>query len=434
VLVRAARQAWLIWGTAVVVYLAAVFHRGSLGVASLDATRRFGVGPAALGTFTVLQLLVYASMQVPTGLLVDRFGPRKVLTAAALLMGLGQVLFAVASSYPLGLLARAVLGFGDAMTFISLLRLASAHFPARRYALVVSLTAALGGLGNLIATVPLSLLLRESGWTPTFLITGLVTFAYALVTLRLRDTPSGPAPRAPAARVGDVARSVVSTWRVPASRLGFWVHFATMATPAVLSLLWGYPYLVEAQGLSSSVASSVLGVMVFVTIVSGPLIGFVIGPRPELRMILVAGFLVLAVGTWALLLLWPGHMPVVLLGVAFGLLSLGLPLSAIGFSIARDYNPLCRVGTASGVVNVGGFFATTIAAFGIGLVLDLGFPFRIALLVPATLMALGIWRTAVWWRRARAEVFAAEARGETVPVQIRQRRWDSSPSEAKLSA
>lgn len=423
---RAGRQAWLVWGLAVVVYMAAAFHRGSLGVASIEATQRFGVGPAALGTFTVLQLLVYATMQVPTGLLVDRFGPRKVLTAAAVLMGLGQVAFALVTSYPLGLIARAVLGFGDAMTFISLLRLASAHFLARSYSLVVSLTAALGGLGNLAATVPLTLLLDKAGWTATFLITGLVTAGYALVALRLRDTPEGPAPRHEAAKWRDVARNVRTAWRVPATRLGFWVHFATMAPPAVFSLLWGFPYLVTAQGLADQTASSVLGVMVITTIVSGPLIGAVIGQRPELRMPLIAWFLVLAVGLWAFLLLWPGHMPVALLTVAFGLMSLGLPLSAVGFSIARDYNPLHRVGTASGVVNVGGFLATTLGAFGIGLALDFGASFRIALLVPVALMVLGMWRSALWWRRARAEVFAAEARGEDVPVRIRHRRWDSA--------
>ncbi|MEV4320223.1 MFS transporter [Actinocrispum sp. NPDC049592] len=414
------------WGMAVVVYMAAVFHRGSLGVASLEATNRFGVGPAALGTFTVLQLLVYAAMQVPTGLLVDRFGPRKILTAAAVLMGLGQVLFAVATSYPLGLLARAVLGFGDAMTFISLLRLASAHFPARRYSLVVSITAALGGLGNLVATVPLTLLLGKIGWVPTFLITGVVTACYALVASRLKDTPTGPAPRAERVHVREVARSVRTAWRVPATRLGFWVHFGTMAAPAVMTLLWGFPYLVAGRGLSHEVASSVLGVMVLVTIVSGPMIGALIGPRPEVRMLLVAGFLVFQVAVWTVLLLWDG-MPVALLTVAFGLLSLGLPLSAIGFSIARDYNPLHRVGTASGVVNVGGFFATTLSALGIGLLLGWTGSYRIALLVPAVLILIGFWRTGVWWRRARAEVFAAEARGEEVPVRIRPRRWDADP-------
>jgi cyanate permease len=170
------------------------------------------------------------------------------------------------------------------------------------------------------------------------------------------------------------------------------------------------------------VASSVLGVMVIVTIISGPLIGAVIGRRPSLRMILIAWYLVVAVGLWAVLLFSP--LSPVLLGVVFGVLALGLPLSAIGFSIARDYNPLSRVGTASGVVNVGGFLATTIAALGIGLVLDITGSFTYAMITPGALTALGIWRTAIWWRRARAEVFAAQARGEEVPVRITQRRWD----------
>jgi MFS family permease len=429
--VRAANKAWLMWAMAVVVYVAAAFHRGSLAVASLEATHRFGVGPAALGTFTVLQLLVYASMQVPTGLLVDRFGPRKTLFMAALLMGTGQVLFALATSYPLGLIARAVLGFGDAMTFISLLRLTSAYFSARQYSLVVSFTAALGGLGSLASTVPLTALLNSAGWTTTFLIAGLVTAGYALVALRLRDTPNGPAPRVEPAKLRTVARSVVHAWQVPGTRLGFWVHFATMQAPAVLSLLWGFPYLIGAHGLSEQAASSVLGVMVIVAIVSGPLVGVVIGSRPELRMPLVAGYLVLAVLLWTALLLLP--MSTVLLSVVFGLLALGLPLSAIGFSIARDYNPISRVGTASGVVNVGGFLATTIAAFGIGLLLDMTGSFALALLIPAALMALGVWRTVVWWRRARAAIFAAEARGEDVPVRIRQRRWDASAAATAAS-
>jgi cyanate permease len=303
-----------------------------------------------------------------------------------------------------------------------LLRLTSAYFSARQYSLVVSFTAALGGLGSLASTVPLTALLNSAGWTTTFLIAGLVTAGYGFVALRLRDTPEGPAPRAEPAKLRTVVRSVVHAWQVPGTRLGFWVHFATMQAPAVLSLLWGFPYLVGAHGLSEQAASSVLGVMVIVAVVSGPLVGVVIGRRPELRMPMVAGYLVLAALLWTALLLLP--MPTVLLTVVFGLLALGLPLSAIGFSIARDYNPIRRVGTASGVVNAGGFMATTIAAFGIGLTLDLTGSFVPALLIPAALMTLGIWRTAVWWRRARAAIFAAEARGEDVPVRIRQRRWD----------
>ncbi|PRY42551.1 MFS transporter [Umezawaea tangerina] len=432
---RATKQAWLIWTTAIVIYIAALFHRTSLGVAGLEASERFGVGPAALGTFTVLQIGLYALMQIPTGLLVDRFGPRRVLTAAALLMGTGQVLFAVADSYPLGLLARGVLGIGDAMTWVSVLRLAAAHFPARRFPVIVAISAALGGVGNLAATVPLTLLLGGAGWTWTFLIAGFATAAYAAVAFaRLRDVPAGVVvPVLPPQSPRVVLRKVATAWSVPGTRLGFWTHFSTMSTPAVLGLLWGFPYLVEAQGMSRSAASSALSLLVLGAVASGPLLGSVISRKPELRMPIAGWFLAGALVVWTVLLAWPGGVvpaPVVL--TAFVVLSLGGPISGIAFALARDYNPMHRVSTATGVVNVGGFAAVTGSALAVGVLLDVfdGLPpaqaYRIAFLSLAAMLVLGVWRTAVWWRRARTAVFEAEARGEDVPVQLRRRRWDAS--------
>lgn len=428
----------IIWVTAVLVYLAAVFHRTSLGVASLEASQRFGLGPAALGTFTVLQIGVYALMQVPTGMLVDRYGARRVLTVAAALMGLGQLLFAFATSYPLGLLARAVLGVGDAMTFVSVLRLVAAHFPARRYAALAAITAALGALGNLLSTVPLSLLLDSIGWTTTFAVAGAVTALYSVVlVLRVRDNPIGAVPE-PVDRtesLGTVLAQVRYAWRTPGTRLGFWVHFSTMFAPAMLGLLWGYPYLVQAQGLGTATAGLMLSLLVVGSIVAGPVVGTVISSHPEWRTPMVVGYLVVALGVWAVLLGWPGgHVPLWLLVTGFGFLSLGGPASTIGFALARDYNPLRRVGTATGVVNVGGFVAITVSALAVGVLLDVAgsldpaVAFRLAFLSVVAVLVLGLWRTSVWWRRARAAVFDAVSRGEEVPVQIRRRAWDLAPA------
>jgi MFS family permease len=423
----------MIWAIAVLVYLAAVFHRTSLGVASIEASARFGLGPAALGTFTVLQVGLYALMQIPTGLLVDRYGPRRVLTAAAALMGLGQLLFAVAGSYPLGLLARAVLGVGDAMTFVSVLRLVAAHFPARRYAALASTTAALGALGNLISTLPLAVLLDTAGWTATFAVTGAATALYAVVlALRVRDEPGRgrtvrPEPQSLRAVLGQVRQA----WHTPGTRLGFWAHFSTMFAPAMLGLLWGFPYLVQAQGLGRHTAGLLLGVLVVGAIVGGPAIGAVISRRPACRTPLVVGYLLAALGVWAVLLGWPGgHVPTGVLTAGFAVLSIGGPASTIAFALARDYNPLRRVGTATGVVNVGGFVAITVSAMAVGLLLSIFEPlgppaaFRLALLAVVAVLLLGLWRTSVWWRRARAAVLAAAARGEDVPVRIRRRAWD----------
>lgn len=432
------RRALLIWATAVLVYLAAVFHRTSLGVASLEATERFGLGPAALGTFTVLQVGVYALMQIPTGLLVDRYGPRRVLAVAAALMGLGQLLFAFATSYPLGLLARGVLGVGDAMTFVSVLRLVAAHFPARRYAALASLTAALGALGNLTSTVPLAMLLDSAGWTTTFAVAGAVTALYSVVLiLRVRDNPIGmvPEPVDRTESLRTVLAQVSYAWRTPGTRLGFWVHFSTMFAPAMLGLLWGFPYLVRAQGMSEPAAGLMLSLLVVGAVVGGPTIGAVISRHPEWRTPMVVGYLVAALGVWAVLLGWPGgRVPAGVLVAGFALLSLGGPASTIGFALARDYNPLRRVGTATGVVNVGGFVAITVSALAVGLLLDVAGSlapadaYRIALLSVVVVLLLGLWRTSVWWRRARAAVFDAEARGEDVPVQIRRRAWDLTPA------
>ena len=141
------RGAWSVWLVGLLVYMLAVFHRSSLGVAGLAATERFDISAAQLATFTMLQLLVYAGMQIPVGLLVDRFGSRSVMLVGLLLMTVSQTGFALAESYPLALLARAGVGIGDAMTFICVLRLVSSWFPARRIPFVTQLTGTLGQLG-----------------------------------------------------------------------------------------------------------------------------------------------------------------------------------------------------------------------------------------------------------------------------------------------
>ena len=159
-------------------------------------------------------------------------------------------------------------------------------------------------------------------------------------------------------------------------------------------------------------------------------------------MALVVAYLAVASGLWIVLLAWPGgQVPVIVLAVTFGVVSLGGPASSVSFALARDYNPLPRVGTATGVVNVGGFTAVTISALAVGVVLDVAgaFPvqqaYRLALLTVLVMLLLGFWRTLVWWRRARAAVFAAQSRGEPVPVQLRPRRWDADvPTPATIAS
>jgi len=120
---RPGARAWAVWSVGLAAYIMAVLHRTSLGVAGLDAQGRFDIGAGALASFVVLQLLVYAGLQVPVGILLDRFGSLRLVVAGGLLMAGGQALMAAATGVEGAVLARVLVGAGDAMTFISVLRL-----------------------------------------------------------------------------------------------------------------------------------------------------------------------------------------------------------------------------------------------------------------------------------------------------------------------
>ncbi|MEO7126681.1 MAG: MFS transporter [Nakamurella sp.] len=429
---------WIVWGIGAGVYVLAVFHRTSLGVAGPMAEARFSLTAAQLGTFVMLQLGVYAMMQVPTGIMVDRFGPRKMLLAATMTMGLAQMAFALVNTYPLALLARGMLGCGDAMTYISVLRLVAAWFPARRYAVLMAFTGLLGSLGNLIATLPLTALLSNFGWTPTFLVAGSLSLAYGL--LLLRSATRNPLRHA-AARTANspvaghrIFAEVKNAWRVPGGRLGFWIHLTTMTGPVVFSVLWGFPYMTEGLGYSTSVASTMLLAFVLVGSVASLTIGIVVGRRPVTRTPIAVAVSVGCLIGWIVLIAWPGgHPPIGILIAIVAVLAVGGPASSVAFLLARDYNPRHRISTATGMVNVGGFAGSVVGIFLVGQILDMVDPgaaqrsvtaFRWAFASIAVLTAFGITRIITWWLRTRAEVLLADARGEDVPVRITVHRWE----------
>ncbi|MEU9045123.1 MULTISPECIES: MFS transporter [unclassified Kitasatospora] len=374
------RAAWLAWSVGVSVYVLAVIHRTSLGVAGLDAADRFGIGASALSTFSILQVLVYAAMQIPVGLLVDRFGPRRVLLLGVLLLSTGQLAFAFSSSFAPALASRAVLGCGDAMTFISVLRIAARWFPPARNPFVAQLTGLAGMGGNLVTTVVLAQALHSEGWTPTFAAIALLGVAvFALVALFLQEAPAAPVqpldrsvdrPVDQRTRPG-LRRQVLDCWREPGTRLGLWVHFTTQFPGNAFGLLWGLPYLVEAQGMSRAGAGGLLTLLVLSNMTCGFVFGRLLSASARARMPIVLTTITATALGWALVLAWPGgHPPTwLLVGIILVMGSNG-PASLVGLDYARSRNPSERLGTASGIVNMGGFIGTMITLFGIGVLLD----------------------------------------------------------------
>jgi MFS family permease len=416
------------------VYLLGLFHRTSLGVAGLEARERFGISPGQLSVFILLQLGVYSAMQIPAGILVDRFGSRRMLFAASTIMASSQIVFAIVPNYVGALAARGVLGVGDAMVFVSVLRFAAEHVSAARYPVVVAITATLGAVGNVAATLPLTLLLHHVGWTPTFLAAGLLSAADAAVVWIFGPSDDSRVQiRRTKAQVAEGLRQILKgvkyAWSVPATKLGFWIHFSCTCLMAFLSVLWGQPFLVQEQHMSQNAAASVLSIQVVVQVISSLALGTLIARRPSMRTPLALFIAVSTVVLWALILLvGRGHTPDSVVIVMFAYTALGGPASMVGFAIARDYNDRHVVGTATGTINVAGWTACVIACLIMGFALsltgtsaaDYRLGFAVALIVPA----LGITQILRWWRRTRQASLAALARGEEIPVHVNRQRWD----------
>ncbi|PRX05584.1 UNVERIFIED_ORG: nitrate/nitrite transporter NarK [Actinomadura viridilutea] len=395
---RASALAWTLWAVGVAAYVVAVLHRTSFGVAGLDAVRRFDASAGILASFTVLQLVVYAGLQVPVGLMLDRMGPRRMVAGGALLMAAGQALLASTTDIAAAVAARVLVGAGDAMTFISVLSLVTAWFPARRIPVVTQLTGLLGQIGQVLSAIPLAALLHGPGWSAAFgSAAGLGVLVGVLSLAVLRDAPPGR-ERAKAPGLTEVARNLRAAWRQPGTRLGMWTHFVSQFSATAFALMWGYPYLVSGHGMKPSAASTLLTVFVLATMVSGPYLGRLVARHPLRRSWLVLGIAALNAGAWAAVLAWPPPAPAWLLVLLVLCVALGGPGSMIGFDFARTFNPPDRQGTASGIVNMGGFFAALVTILLIGFVLDALSPgrdftpeaFRVAWAVQLPIWLVGV--------------------------------------------
>lgn len=394
-------------------YAVAVFQRASLGVAGVEAQRRFATTAAVLALFAVLQLAVYAALQIPVGVLLDRIGSRRLIAAGAFLMGIGQLVLATAHAVGLAVAGRVLVGAGDAMTFISVLRLIGVWFPPRRVPLLTQMTGILGQIGQIAAAYPLVTLLQSAGWSTSFLVAGGVGVAVAILSAAtLRNAPPGVSAAVSPLGAAQAVRRLGMAWREPGTRLGLWTHFVTQFSGTVFALLWGYPFLVVGEHRTPAEAGLLITLLVVAAMGIGPTLGHFAGRWPYRRSLPVLVIVGATVATWTVVLAWPGRAPLSLLVVLVVVLASNGPGSLMGFDYARTENETERIGSATGIVNVGGFVASLLTIALIGIVLSLrsgGGPssyslddFRLALSVQYVFWAIGLVGVLHNRRRLRA--------------------------------
>lgn len=381
---RITARALTVWAAAVLVYLAAITGRTSFGVAGVEALDRFGVDASRLAVFTAVQVGVYALAQIPVGLAIDRFGARRTMVVGALVMATGQIVLALTASYPIAILARVLIGAGDASAFLSAMRLLPAWFPLRVTPLFTQLTAGLGQIGQFISAVPFLMLLHAEGWTASFLALGsgiaLVGIAAAIA---IADVP--PAPAEPDGRTGSGGGTSSSENRAPRATVremlgivlrhpvcwqGFFTHWVGIMHQATFTLLWGMPLMTLAMGLSPAQAGGVLVVNTIAAVAAGPLMGMASARFAARRGTLTVVISVALMGMWVVFLLPDaprGLAAIIALNIGMAALS---SASSLGFDSVREAVDRRALATGTGLSNMGGFLAAMVAAQGIGVLLD----------------------------------------------------------------
>jgi len=350
---------WWVWSLAVSFLFYEYYLRVFPSVMVTELMRDFTVGAGMLGTLSSMYFYAYAPMQIPVGLLMDRYGARRLLTLASLVCGLGGLLFAAAQVLSAAELGRILMGLGSAFGFVGMTYVCSHWFEARRLALLVGVGNSIGMCGAIVGEGPLSIAVSAFGWRGS--VTVLSLFAFVLAAAIFLVVRTEPRSITEKMAVVDESRDFVGNLKQVAAKWRSWANalaalFFFMTTAAFASL-WGVPFLVQAYGYDGEVASFATSMIFVGWVVGGPVIGFWsdrLGRR--LPFLVLTSFLA---GLAMLAVIYATGLPPV--GIYALLFTVGVLSSAqlLNFCRAIEINPHYCKGTAIAFTN---FFVAVGAA------------------------------------------------------------------------
>ncbi len=359
------------WGIPALLFLIAFVHRAAPGVIAKDIMQAFNASGAIVGLLSATYFYAYAGFMVPSGLLIDGFGPRRVIAGGSAVMGLGSLAMGLAAGPALLFAGRFLVGLGATVTFIGALKIAANWFPPTHFGTLSAVTATVGILGALISTAPLAALVTAVGWRGAFVIIGLVTVAGAVLCFAIvRDQPADrretadPVPPLHAVLTGmlQVLRNR-HTWP---PFLGFFFLYAAIGN----LFLWSVPYLKDVYGLSTTRAAVYSAAVSVALLFSAPLTGYLsdrVVKRRKLPYTVLTGA---SFALWVVLVTTLGVLP--LWGVAALFFAMGTVGGAfvLTWPIGREVNPPSLAGIAVAVSNLGGFLGAALTQGPVGWVLD----------------------------------------------------------------
>jgi len=374
-LVRLRWTAFVIVGLA---YVLSFFHRFAPAAISSDLQETFQTSAAALGGLAATYFYVYTVMQIPTGILVDTLGPRRVVAIGGVIAGIGSVLFGTADTLTAASVGRLLVGLGVSVTFISMLKLNAAWFHDRHFATMTGATILLGNAGSMLAAAPLAWVLTYVSWRTAFVSVGVFSLLLAVLAwLLVRDHPGkaglpsmremdGKAAHPP--HSGHWYDGLMIVLKNRATWPGLWVNMGLAGSLFAFGGLWAVPFLHDVYGMDRAVATNHT-TLLLAGFAAGALFVGKLSDRIGLRKP------VMTAGALAYCLCW---LPMVFgapisgaIGYAlFLIMGLCAPSFTLSWACAKEVNPPALSGMATSVVNVGAFLGTAIMQPLVGWAID----------------------------------------------------------------
>lgn len=368
---------WSIWSIAALFYLAGFYHRVSPAVMTDELMRAFSIGAGSLGNLSAFYFYFYVAMQIPTGILVDSWGARKLLISGSIAAAVGAVLFGSTNHFAIACAGRAIIGGATAVGWLVVLKLATHWFPARRFATLAGLGLFAGNIGALTAQVPLRLAIQHFGWRPVIFVSAagvLCVGVLAMLFVRNDPTDDGYASYAPLSvhrkdvEIRELLKGFTKIFAYRNTWLIFFAQGGLVGSILAFTGLWGAPFLRARYGMPQTRAAGVCSIMIVCWAVASPICGALSDKIGRRKPIYVGGCILAAVGWSAMFYI--DNLPLSLFVAIGAITSLASGAVVIGFAFSKESVPLQYLGTISGTTNIGNMIGPTLLQPGIGWILD----------------------------------------------------------------
>lgn len=364
---------WVVFGSVLFVYLLIVSQRTAPGLITDQLMKQFNVSASMIGLLTSVQFFAYAALQIPVGILSDRFGPNLFLIWGALLSGLGTFFYSMATNEWILLLGRLLAGIGDAAIWINLVLILSQWFKVKEFVGLLGIAGMIGSIGSLFASFPFSAWITLSGWRTPFMVMGIIlclssAFLYIILVKKPKQTLilTSAKNESNQEKTSALLRRIFFDRRAWAA---FLCHFSVVGTYVGFIGSWAAPYGMHVYGMTRSSASQLIMVGLIGAFIGSPLSSWLVNRLGSIRRPYMIFHLMICLG-WTAFFLFGGKPPVFILFILFLILGFGNGANPLTFAVVRQSFPTHEVGRVSGFANTGGFLSAILLPAIFGKVLD----------------------------------------------------------------